>query len=711
MTDFRKELNEAQWEAVSHEGGPLLVIAGAGSGKTRTIVYRMAHLVKSGTPADSILLLTFTRKAAQEMKDRAGILLGSDGLAGITGGTFHAFAFSMLRRFAEAENGPGRVSIMDQSDAENAIRDLRDELKLGKGDKSFPKKNTVLGLISKSRNKELSMEAVLQNEAFHLLKYNDELEQLSREYAGFKKRNGLFDYDDLLFGLEALLRDNESVRDYVRSRFRHVMVDEYQDTNLVQARIVKLLAGDGGNIMAVGDDAQSIYAFRGANVYNILSFQEMFPGAKLVRLEQNYRSTQPILDLTNAILEQAELKIRKNLFTERKEGKRPQVIRTISDRSQAQAVVSKALEYGRKYPLHEVAILFRAGYQSYSLEVALNKLGVKYKKYGGIRFNEAAHIKDVLSFIRLVRNPADLPAWQRALDHVKGVGRKTVVKIHHFIMNGDEAGLAKFCAKRQEVMQVIDMLDDMRKGQPRPAPVLAQVLEFYQPLLERKFPDDYPRRQSGLEQLTRIAAGYEELDNFLADISLETPDDEDAEDRENCLVLSTIHSAKGLEWSAVAIIDLVQDRFPSRHAMNRAEDLEEERRLMYVACTRARNELSLFMPSTIYNQFSHSSEPAADSPFVSDLPLRVYEAWRENYSGGLAPVNTSPTTGAPSTPTASSSASSSGNGDAPKRLGHCRHKIFGRGKIIATVGDDKYRINFPGFGLKVILSEYVTLEE
>jgi len=722
--DLKKDLNPAQWEAVSHTEGPMLVIAGAGSGKTRTIVYRLAHLVQNGVEPHNILLLTFTRKAAQEMQDRAGLLLGG-GLAGVTGGTFHSFAFAMLRRFAGALSESGKVSIMDQGDAENALRDIRGDLGLGKGDRSFPKKSTVMGLISKSRNKEQTIATVLQNEAYHLLRYEDEIEQLTRAYAGFKKRHSLYDYDDLLFGLEALLRDHEPAREWARSRFRYVMVDEFQDTNLVQARIVKLMGGEGGNVMAVGDDAQSIYAFRGANVHNILSFGEMFPGAKLVRLEQNYRSTQPILDLSNSLLEQAELKIRKHLFTERVDDHKPQLVRTISDRSQAQAVVSKVLEFGRKYPLHEVAVLFRAGYQSYALEVALNKLGIAFQKYGGIRFTEAAHIRDALSFLRLVQNPTDLPAWQRVLDHIKGVGPKGSAKLLAAVMLGDEKKVAQTVKKNAQLGEVLTFLDGLRASEPRPSLLLAKVLEFYQPILEQKFADDYPRRQSGLEQLQRIAAGYENLDGFLGDISLENPEPEDGkDDREDTLTLSTVHSAKGLEWSAVAIIDLVQDRFPSRHALQRAEDLEEERRLLYVACTRAKDRLALFVPAVIYNQYNGTSEPALESPFLSELPPSTFETWRENYSGGLSRVDDGPVrspeppsfpgpSGAAVRPAQDSPVLPSATAPTavdPTRLGYCRHKIFGRGKVVAAVGEGKYRVNFPGFGLKVILADYLTME-
>ncbi|MDY7000909.1 MAG: ATP-dependent helicase, partial [Thermodesulfobacteriota bacterium] len=414
MIKYKKELNPAQWEAVSAIHGPVLVIAGAGSGKTRTIVYRLAHLVDQGAEPESILLLTFTRKAAHEMLNRAEELLGQ-GMSRTMGGTFHSLAYAMLRRFSGASGISEGFTVMDRPDAESVIRQVRDEFGLGKGERSFPKKRTVIELISKSKNKETPLPDLLQKEACHLLPFADDIQKISVKYAEFKAAHGLLDYDDLLFDFERLLTGNEAARDFVRFKYRFVMVDEYQDTNLVQARLVKLLSGEEQNVMVVGDDAQSIYAFRGANVYNILNFPDMFPQAKLIRLEQNYRSTQPILDLANRVLEQAEDRFPKNLFTTRANGTRPRLFRTHSDKSQANAVLTRIRELSRTYPLSEIAVLFRAGYHSYPLEILLNKLGVKFQKYGGVKFSEAAHVKDALAYLRLLQNPADLPSWQRVL--------------------------------------------------------------------------------------------------------------------------------------------------------------------------------------------------------------------------------------------------------------------------------------------------------
>lgn len=707
--DLKNELNEAQYEAVTTTEGPVLVIAGAGSGKTRTIVYRLAHLVEQGVDPAQILLLTFTRKASQEMLFRASEILGRP-LDGTSGGTFHSFAFATLRRNAMDLGFDSGFTLMDRADQENAVRDVRAELELGKGDKSFPKKNTVLDLITKSRNKEEPMDAVVQREAYHLSPYVEDLEAIARAYGVFKKKHALLDYDDLLFELDNLLSSNEPLRNQLSTRYRYIMVDEYQDTNLVQARIVKHLAGDSGNVMAVGDDAQSIYAFRGANVDNILKFPEIFEGTKIVRLERNYRSVQPILDLTNHILDNARTKFDKELFSDIPGNSRPEVVYPISDQTQARLVLDKILTLEKKYPLNEIAVLFRAGYQSFHLETSLARLGVEYRKFGGIRFNEAAHVKDIMSLLRLCVNTNDLIAWQRALDHVKGVGPKTVAKIYE-ALHTDSRGkyLTNMRKKHEALDSLLNELDVIRKSPLTPAGTLDRLISFYQPILTEKFPDDYPKRQQGLEQLAQIATNYQDMDQMLADLSLDA-DPEDKEVAEDSVVLSTVHSAKGLEWKAVILIDLVEDRFPSRRAVQRPEDLEEERRLMYVACTRAKEHLSLFVPKTIYNRYNGSSEPALPSPFVMELPEDCFERFHESYAGGLEQRKASTKHAqVPQRSDGNNKAEATAGKTSPAKLGYCNHTIFGKGKIIAEIGQDKYRINFPGFGLKVIIKDYVEL--
>lgn len=735
-------LNSAQLEAVTAPDGPVLVIAGAGSGKTRTIVHRLAWLAEQGVPASDMLLLTFTRKASREMLLRATDLLGYS-IGGVHGGTFHSFAFSVLRQYRPAW-AEGPVTVMDSADSASAIQQCKERLKVGKGDRSFPKTQTIIGLLSKARNKEISIGDVLQRDAQHLLPHADALESIGEAYRGYRRQHGLLDYDDLLFELEDLLKGDpeagrEGLAERFRERYRYIMVDEYQDTNRVQARLVRLLAGEAGNVMAVGDDAQSIYAFRGADVRNILDFPKLFPGTRVIRLEENYRSTQPVLDVANAVLAPASEGFRKNLFTTKENTpKTPRVrlVRPMSDLTQANVVAARVEELLDRYQAKEIAVLFRAGYQSYHLEVALSKRGIKFRKYGGLRYAEAVHVKDVVAFVRLAINPLDMPSFERVAGLSKGVGTKTAEKIYHVAAQGDFDALRKACTKYPDLWSDMLLLDKLREHNLTPAALIEMVIEHYTPRLQAIFPDDWPRRQQGLSELAHIASAYTDLEQFVADLSLETPeDDADEFDEAGRVVLSTIHSSKGLEWDAVILLDLVEDRFPSRHALVRPEDFEEERRLMYVACTRAREDLELFVPATLYSRQNGGNEPATPSPFVRELPFSALEEWQEGYTGRISKRSTSfagdpafsrpsldiprelanPNAGRvkgvfppPVIPEAIGDRAASKGGAG---CGYCRHKVFGRGKIVEQLPPDKCRVNFPGFGLKVILSAFLTLEE
>ena len=735
-------LNPAQLEAVTAPDGPVLVIAGAGSGKTRTIVHRLAWLAEQGVPASDMLLLTFTRKASREMLLRATDLLGYS-IGGVHGGTFHSFAFSVLRQYRPAW-AEGPVTVMDSADSASAIQQCKERLKVGKGDRSFPKTQTIIGLLSKARNKEISIGDVLQRDAQHLLPHADALESIGEAYRGYRRQHGLLDYDDLLFELEDLLKGDpeagrEGLAERFRERYRYIMVDEYQDTNRVQARLVRLLAGEAGNVMAVGDDAQSIYAFRGADVRNILDFPKLFPGTRVIRLEENYRSTQPVLDVANAVLAPASEGFRKNLFTTKENTpKTPRVrlVRPMSDLTQANVVAARVEELLDRYQAKEIAVLFRAGYQSYHLEVALSKRGIKFRKYGGLRYAEAVHVKDVVAFVRLAINPLDMPSFERVAGLSKGVGTKTAEKIYHVAAQGDFDALRKACTKYPDLWSDMLLLDKLREHNLTPAALIEMVIEHYTPRLQAIFPDDWPRRQQGLSELAHIASAYTDLEQFVADLSLETPeDDADEFDEAGRVVLSTIHSSTGLEWDAVILLDLVEDRFPSRHALVRPEDFEEERRLMYVACTRAREDLELFVPATLYSRQNGGNEPATPSPFVRELPFSALEEWQEGYTGRISKRSTSfagdpafsrpsldiprelanPNAGRvkgvfppPVIPEAIGDRAASKGGAG---CGYCRHKVFGRGKIVEQLPPDKCRVNFPGFGLKVILSAFLTLEE
>lgn len=750
MIDYAQALNKAQLAAVTAPDGPVLVAAGAGSGKTRTIVYRLAWLAEHGVPPESILLLTFTRKAAREMLQRASALLGQ-GLSGIQGGTFHAFAYGVLRRWRPDWLGDRPFTLMDQADITAAVRQCKARLNLGKGDRAFPKSASIVAFLSKARNKELPLAEILRREAFHLEPYVKQLESLGEAYAAYRRENGLMDYDDLLFELEALLRDNAEAASALRRRFRHILVDEYQDTNLVQARIVRLLAGpvapaEGDdaaplcNVMAVGDEAQSIYAFRGANVRNILDFPKLFPGARILPLEENYRSTRPVLEVANSLLDHAAESFHKHLFTRKEGGEPVRLVTPLSDESQAALVTKRIGELLQSYAPHEIAVLFRAGRHSFALEAALRRAGIGFRKYGGLRFAEFAHNKDVVAFARLALNPLDMPAFSRLAAMHKGVGPKTVERLHAALRLADAEAREKAFARYPELREDLRFIERLRESAPAPLDFFEQVIDRYRPQLESRYPDDWPQRQKDLEEILQIAANYQDLELFVAEQSLETPEEEASGDDEGKITLSTVHSAKGLEWSVVLLIDLVEDRFPSRHALTRPEDFEEERRLMYVACTRARKQLELYAPAVIYSHAERGSQHAAKSPFVRELGPGLAEEWTECFPGRLAirgqgfsgrqraAQNERTDEAAPAGALLARDEDSqlepgdcasilvpvqTDGAEAPTQgqLCHCRHRIFGRGKIVRRIPPDKAQVNFPGFGLKVILVDYLVMED
>jgi DNA helicase-2/ATP-dependent DNA helicase PcrA len=507
----------------------------------------------------------------------------------------------------------------------------------------------------------------------------------------------------------------------------------------------------------VGDDAQSIYAFRGADVRNILNFPRLFPQTRFVKLEENYRSTQPVLDLTNAILAGANESFHKHLYSNRQSAVLPRLIRPLNDLSQAVLAARMVSELLHTFPAREIAVLFRAGYQSFNLEVQLNKLGIGFKKYGGLRYTDAAHIKDVMAMARLLVNPLDFPAFARVGEFYPGIGPKTAQRVYAAAVSGDAALLNKAVGRHKDFLNTLRFLDELRAENLKPSACLTRILDHYRPVLEANYADDYPYRQQGLDEFVIIAEPYADLDLLISDLSLEDPGPEaDKSDTGEVITLSTVHSAKGLEWSAVLIIDLVQDRFPSRHALLNNDEYEEERRLLYVACTRAKDALVLFAPVSVYNRSLGAHEVAMPSPFVHELPENLYVEEYEGYGGALyaAPtrsgrvirpeqqgereaqgrveacitaertafmptlaraVRQSSDSGKRHSDTDSVSEGNSVISKLPKDgslgLGYCKHRLFGRGKIVQHIPPDKYRVNFTGFGLKVIMADYLTLED
>ena len=629
---FQRELNPAQFEAVYHNSGPLLVIAGAGSGKTRTLTYRAARLVDEGHPPETILLLTFTRKAAGEMLLRASRLLDHR-CRRIAGGTFHAFANSMLKRYAAALDFPNSYSIIDRPDAENLIgfvvKEKIDTPRFG----AFPRKKTLADIFSKTANKDTALEDIVDAEYPHFFPYLEVLQEILAGYTALKKQQAVMDYDDLLNNLWILLERHPEVRDRITARYRHVMVDEYQDTNRVQARIVRRLAGDHHNIMVVGDDSQSIYSFRGADFRNIMEFPTLFPGTRVITLEENYRSAEPILSLTNRLIDQAIEKYPKVLFSQRGGERPPQLVHTGSENSQSRFVVDQIMALrDQGVRLRDIAVLFRAGYHAFDLEVELTRTDIPYVKYGGFKFMESAHIKDVLAYLRVLCNPYDRLNWFRILLLEDKIGPKSAATLYERICRRAQ-GLQGFLeddsklAQKPGIVRLKALLAAIDDPASPPARCGEQVLAYYDAIASRRF-DDYPKRIRDLEQLLVIMAAYDSLERFLEDMTLEPPtttisgDFGPAEEQADHLVLSTVHSAKGLEWHTVFILWALDGRFPSLMATESDGQLDEELRLMYVAATRAREQLYFLCPGQAYDRMTGMllSQP---SRFLADLPETV----------------------------------------------------------------------------------------
>jgi DNA helicase-2/ATP-dependent DNA helicase PcrA len=610
--DYRAELNPAQYEAVITTDGPVLVVAGAGTGKTRTLVYRVARLVESGVDPAQILLLTFTRKAAGEMLRRASLLL--DGRCDrVAGGTFHSFANTTLRRYGRALGLESHFTILDRGDAEDVINLLRADSGLDKQDKRFPRKQAIAEMYSMAVNKSVPLPQLIEDDYSHLLDHLPRLVALQERYTAYKAERQLLDYDDLLVKLRDLLTRAEP-REALSRTSRYIMVDEYQDTNALQAEIVRQLGAAHGNVMAVGDDAQSIYSFRGANFRNIMDFPALFPGTRIIALEENYRSTQPVLDLTNAIIAPAPERYTKNLFTSRTEGPAPVLVAAETEQFQSRFVCQRVLELREEgVPLSDIAVLFRSSFHAFDLELELARHDIPFVKRGGFKFIETAHIKDALAHLRVVVNPQDVISWHRLLLLLDGVGPKASGEIIRWVLSeGAPAERLEHFPRRTfstELRRLAGLLRRLQQPGATPEEQVDEVLRYYEPILKRVHREDYPKRRKDLEQFATIAARYRELGSLLTDVALEPPGDSvgdvlaaDADAAaEGRLILSTVHSAKGLEWHSVFIIWAADGRFPSAYS-TLDDDLEEERRLLYVAATRAKQELYMTYPINIFDR-------------------------------------------------------------------------------------------------------------
>lgn len=620
-------LNDAQRAAVTAPDGPHLVIAGAGTGKTRTLVHRVAWLLEQGVPSSSIVLLTFTRRAAREMLDRVVAMVGPRA-KGVRGGTFHSFAQATLRRHAPRLGYPRSFTILDRGDAESLMGLVRGELGLNTKERRFPKKGTLVDLASKAVNTGRDLQDLV---AAEYPQYEEDLEDIRRcvERFGQRKREqGVMDFDDLLVNLATLLREHEEARRDIAGAAHHVLVDEYQDVNRLQAEIAAFLSVVHGNLMVVGDEAQSIYAFRGAAVRHILDFPDLFPDARTTILSENYRSTQPVLDLANAVLEASEESYDKHLRAfDGASGPRPWLVDVADEHDQAEAVVRAILGLREEgFDLGRQAVLFRSSYHANRLEIALAESQIPYRKFGGMRFVEAAHIKDVVALLRLLVNPRDVLAWLRVLPWLPGVGARTAERWAENLLAMDVPAIAPADHKKKryhgDVVDLAQFLEEGGRHLADPSAALDAALAFYVPRL-RDLYEDARRRVKDLETLHLLAERAADLETMLAELALDPVEERQEpgpiDDEDEVLTLSTVHSAKGLEWDVVHVLQLGDGAFPSGFALGDEADLEEERRLFYVAVTRARRRLVLWRPRFFRQGWGHGMTAGGDCALLDEL--------------------------------------------------------------------------------------------
>ena len=659
--DYKKELNVQQFEVVTKAEGPCLVLAGAGSGKTRTLVYRVAYLLEAGVDPRNILLVTFTNRAAHQMRDRIEALLGAVP-KDVWWGTFHHIGNRTLRVYGKHIGIKSDFGILDEEDSATLLKSIVRSINV-QDSKIFPRPKVLQAIISFSRNSKQKITDVLAAKYPDFLQFEAEINNIYGRYATKKKESNSLDYDDLLSEWLRLLKQSQEARDKQSVFFKYILVDEYQDTNRLQFEIIKILAGCHKNILVVGDDAQSIYSFRAADVNNILDFPNEFPATKIFKLEANYRSIPQILDLANDSINHNLKQYKKHLTASMSDGELPALIKAQDLNKQSAFVVQRVLELHQEgKALNNIAVLFRAHYQSAELELELIKRGIPYIMRGGIKFFEQAHIKDALSFLRIAQNPFDEIAWLRALTLQEGIAAGYADKIYqhfitevhpvrNFIKQGSEIGISNGVKELKGIFK-----NEYWKFLPkRPAAGFANfsrtmkcvldeaVFGNADKMIEAVLEDSYKRyciasfdnsadRLDDLKELVNFSRTYKSVKQFLQDACLGESFKgetilEPANQSSEHLVLSTIHQAKGLEWDAVFLIGLVDNQFPHPKSEVDPVQMEEERRLFYVAVTRAKRQLYLLHPMTRYD-YNYGTVIARPSQFVEELDSNCYEEWQ-----------------------------------------------------------------------------------
>lgn len=752
---YLDELNASQRAAVEQIDGPLMVIAGAGSGKTRVLTYRIAYLVENGVDPFNILALTFTNKAAREMTERIGKIIGPSEAKNSTMGTFHSVFSRILRFNADRLGYPSNFTIYDTQDSKNLLKDIIKELNLD--DKAY-KPSTVLGRISSAKNNLISAEMYAQNEEILFEDKQAKRSEITHIYTRYENRcrkAGAMDFDDLLFQTHVLLRDFPDVLNYYQQKFKFILVDEYQDTNYAQYLIVKKLAALYENICVVGDDAQSIYSFRGANIQNILNFKVDYPDFKLFKLEQNYRSSKNIVEAANSIISKNKDQIQKTVWTDNGEGNKISVIRTLTDNEEGKIIASKIFDLKQSTPIsfNDLAILYRTNRQSRAFEEALRKFNIPYKIYGGLSFYQRKEIKDLLAYFRLTTNPHDEEALKRVLNYPKRALGKTTeeklviaankysVSIWDVLTNpfeyptdfnkGTLEKLGEFTTMIQSFQAQINHVNAFQLAE-----TIAKSSGIVKELLSEK--DKGPEEIERYQNIEELLAGIQEFVNsneedemktiadFLLDVALLTDADSDKNEERNHVTMMTIHSSKGLEFPHVFVVGLEENLFPSQMALHSRTDLEEERRLFYVAVTRAKNSCTLSYAASRFTWGQLiTSEPSRfideiDAKFLHfDTPPRGQgRSLGMGFSRQERPIS-----GGLNKPMGVASNLKSINelkGDQGRELTqkymvgqNVEHSRFGKGKITKMEGvgsNQKATIFFPHHGIKNLLLQFANLQ-
>ena len=655
--DYAAELNPQQCAAVTAPPGPALVLAGAGAGKTRTLIYRVAYLMEQGIPADRILLLTFTNKAAREMMRRVTDLLGSD-LGELWGGTFHSIGHRFLRRHVPLIGYERNFTILDREDAADLLKVCLDEAQIDVTTTRFPKADVLADIFSMAVNTARTVPKVLEAEYSYFGELAPQIAALAERYQARKHASNVMDFDDLLVLWLKLFREQADICESYQRKFQFILVDEYQDTNTIQGEIIDLIAARHKNVMVVGDDSQSIYSWRGANFQNILKFPERYPDATIYKIEMNYRSTPQILDVANAAIEANVHQFKKQLAPVRKDGPKPALVACASARDQSQFVAQRLLELRDEgTELNKMAVLYRSHFHTLELQLELTRRNIPFSITSGIRFFEQAHLKDVAAYLKLVCNPHDETAFKRLVRLLPGIGGKGAHKLwnafleqwHHpkvksetplaAALQGCASVVPKKTAPHWTPFVITFSQIETEPIRHQPGKMIRTVLEAgYEDYLQETY-TNYRTRLDDLEQLASFALQFQSTEEFLTQLSLlssvEAEEDRPANRDTEQVRLSTIHQAKGLEFDVVFVIMLCEELFPNARSLDVPGAEEEERRLFYVAITRARNELYLCYPLFRARYDTGGESSLRVSRFVTEIPPDLLDEWRLRQFGPM----------------------------------------------------------------------------